>query len=509
AAAPHLAEAAVTAVMFAAGATAVSLALAALLAAVTERPGARLVGPTRLLVAVPSLLPNVVVANAWIALLEPRVGLVNVAAAALGATGPVLDAYSLPGAIWIEAADGVLLPYALLVASWRAIDPAALQASRIAGAGGPATFRRIAVPLMAPAILGASLLMLARGLGSFAVPASVGARAGYRFLSTELLALARTVPPDLGLAAVAGLGLVVATTGLVVLHHQLLGGDGRGRWTRPAPSGRTEGCPRLAADLGGLALAALLGLLPLLAMGWVSVQPFLRPPTPAALAASDLDAYRWALGSSLVRRAALNSLQVGAVAAVVTLILGVAVARTGRPGTPAAPRTRGVLDALATLPVALPSSVLALALLWSLLLAGYDLLGGATVAILAGVSLAVLPYGVRAAAIALDRVPAEFEQASLVSGAGTVTTLRRITLPVATAGLLAGAVIAATRGVRALAVPALLAGPGTEVLTVVLLDLQRGARYAEANAVAVLLVAGLAAAAGLAALLRLPARGRR
>ena len=119
-------------------------------------------------------------------------------------------------------------------------------------------------------------------------------------------------------------------------------------------------------------------------------------------------------------------------------------------------RGRGMLDALAMLPLAVPGLVMAFGYLaissqfsnadwvkespfWQ---AVFDVRINPTLFLVIAYAVRRLPYMVRSAVAGLQQTSVTFEEAAANLGAGPFTTLRRITLPLILANLIAGALLA-------------------------------------------------------------------
>lgn len=485
-------------VVFALGSTFVAVVLGTYLAWVAERTSTRVRPALYLLAVVPLVVPGLLTTIAWTLLLRERTGIVNhVLTTWFGLGGPVLDAHTMTAMVWVEGTDGITIPFLLMAAAFRAFDPALEEASRASGAGARTTLLRVTLPLLAPALLTAAMLTLVRSIGSFAVPATMGLPGGIRVLATQVYLASRTFPSDANLAATyAVLHLALALV-VLALYRRTVGDAGRfvtvsGRGARPArPSARRSGAH------GPLALA-LLGtvvVLPLAVMGYVSLLPYYGPVADNTPDRFTLEAYAYVLTTGFIRRALVNNLAVGGLAALATVLLAAAIAwyAVRSPG-----RIGRTIDALATVPIALPGSVLGLAILVWYLALPLPIYGTVWVLGIAYVT-AFLPFGARTAHAALQQVDVTLEDASRASGASRSQTFVRIVLPLLAPALLAAAALVLARSLKVLALPALLASPGTEVLPVVIYSLYERSAYPELNALGVLLTLGLA-------LLVLPAR---
>jgi iron(III) transport system permease protein len=118
-------------------------------------------------------------------------------------------------------------------------------------------------------------------------------------------------------------------------------------------------------------------------------------------------------------------------------------------------RGRQIIDHLAMLPLAVPGIVLAFGYLaislqlqtWlgpnrPALRAMVDVTENPTLLLIAAYAMRRLPYVVRSAVAGLEQTPRDLELAARNLGAGTWLTLRRITLPLIAANLIAGALLA-------------------------------------------------------------------
>jgi iron(III) transport system permease protein len=180
----------------------------------------------------------------------------------------------------------------------------------------------------------------------------------------------------------------------------------------------------MLAALAWIYVAAAV-ILPVLTLLWAALANFIT--VDVKLMAFDLRHFRYVLFTyPKTYIAARNSLLLGLATATIVCALGLAVAwvivRTGG-------LARGFLDQISMVPLALPSIVLAVGLLWTYV--GFTLLPiyGTLIILLIGYVTHYVPFGVRAGCGALRQLHPELEDAARVSGAALGTTLRRIVLP--------------------------------------------------------------------------------
>jgi len=153
--------------------------------------------------------------------------------------------------------------------------------------------------------------------------------------------------------------------------------------------------------------------------------------------------YQIALGHGLTVPSIINSLKYASVSTLVDLLLGVAIAyavvRTTLPG-------RGLLDAVAMLPLAVPGLVLAFGYVSMTqdgrVFAALNPAKDPTLLLIVAYAVRRMPYVVRSAVAGLEQTSVTLEEAAQNLGCPPLRTLRRITLPLITANVLAGGMLA-------------------------------------------------------------------
>jgi iron(III) transport system permease protein len=196
-----------------------------------------------------------------------------------------------------------------------------------------------------------------------------------------------------------------------------------------------------------------------------------------------LENYRWIFFDyPLTQRAIINSLFLAVVGASVTILFCALISflslRTRLPG-------RNLLDYLVMLPLGIPGTVLAFALLQVWINPPLVLYGTIWVLFIAYMTR-YLPIGVRATSATLVQIHPELEESSLSSGANWFQTFKNITLPLLKPGIIAGWVLLFLAFSRELSASVVLYSPGMEVLSVVMYDLQQNGQFRELSALAVI-----------------------
>ena len=247
-------------------------------------------------------------------------------------------------------------------------------------------------------------------------------------------------PPDYGMAATYGSLPLRLALGLTFYYQRAIVAPER----YATISGRAYRPRRI--DLRGWRWVAtgfflvVFGLgagLPMLTLIVVSLAPSLTAARTLALDSFSLQNYATIFRDSVAERAIRNTLTLALLGATVavgaTFLIGFVLLRTRLRG-------RGLLEYILFLPFALPSIVLAVGVLWGYVSFPISVYG--TLWILGiGYVTKFMPYGLRSASGSLLQINRELEEAARVSGAGAVTLIRRVILPLAMPGLVTAAVM--------------------------------------------------------------------
>jgi len=472
------------------GSSAIALVIGGVLAWVNERTDARMGLITAALPLIPFLLPPIAGSTAWVLLLSPVAGFVNVwlrdvlGWVGIDKTEGPLTIYSFFGLILVYTIYQVPYAFLLITAGLRNVDPALEEASRVEGAGLVRTLRRVTLPAVAPAIAGAVLLMAWSGFGLVSIPLVIGTGANIHVLSERIVRVLQQFPPDEGVAI--GLSMIMiffvalawGAQALVLRRGRYAAIGGKGQRAMPVRLGAWRWPVRAAI----LAYMAVTTILPLFALVIVSLESFWSAQIPW----HDLSLRAYRVGiweEATAKKAIIDSLELGlavgtigiAAAAVISLFV---VRMSGRFGR--------VLDGAIKFPATLSHIVIAVGFV--LALGGRPFNLGGTVVILMLAYLALyFPQTSVATDNAVAQVGRELPEASRVAGAGEGRTFGRVYLPLMSAGLAAGWALLFVRCVGDLTASSILAGPGNPVVGWKILQVYTDGSYAEMAALSVVL----------------------
>ena len=123
----------------------------------------------RAMIILPWLMPGVVVGLLWLWLLDPNIGIVNVALRSLGVgTIPFLNLpkYAMPSVAMINIWQYVGYTALLLFAGLQSIPSSVYEAASIDGASETQMFWRVTVPLLRPVLV---FVLVTSSIGSFQI----------------------------------------------------------------------------------------------------------------------------------------------------------------------------------------------------------------------------------------------------------------------------------------------------------------------------------------------------
>lgn len=465
----------------------IALLVAFLFAWANERTDARIGWVGDVLPLMPMFVPPIAAAVGWTFLASPHAGYVNVVIRWLlpfdVETGP-LNIFSWPGLILVYVLYLVPFAYIVISGALRNVDVSYEEAARTSGASAMHTLRHITLPSVFPGIASAALLVVIQGIALFSVPVIIGTRAEIPVLPVEIVySITREFPPRYDTALALSLVLVALVGAVWLLQRRLSAAGlfaqvgGKGQRTSPLPLGRWRGPVR------ALMVTYLVGasVLPALGLVLVSLQAFWSPTINWG--ALSFNWYREVFANSFTRSAFYNSIVLAALAATAIVVIGVAVnaATARRAGT-----GRRVIDGITKMPGALPNVALAVGVLLAFVGPPFNLSGTMLVLLLA-FCVIYFPHASVTIGSAYDQVGGELSEASAVAGAGSGRTLRSISLPLMTSGLVGAWGLSFVLASGDIVASSMLAGTRNPVVGFAVLDLWQNGTYPQLAALATLI----------------------
>jgi iron(III) transport system permease protein len=451
--------------IFGIGSSALSVIFALALAWITIRTNAPFRRLFELTAIIPNILPPILVSISWVMLLNPSNGLINgLFVKFFGMERGPFNIYSIPGLIFVEALILTPLAFLIVAAALKSMDPSLEESAKTLGSGEFGVMRRITFPLIRPAILAAGTLNFVRAVESFDTPAIIALPARIEVFTTKIWREALgSFPTNHNLAAAYGVGILAIALIFVYLYRKFTSqvesfSTVTGKGFRPHQIDLRGW--RVFASGVALMLLILLVVLPILVLLLVALLPYYHVPTWQTWQNLTLDHFRYIWITPRVHRAFLNSLFLALVGATACMLLA-ALASYITVRTKIA--ARGILEGLVFIPWAFPGTALALGLLWAYVDFPIPVYATIWIILIAYVTR-FLPYGLRAVTSTIIQVHKELEEASVVCGAGFLSTFRRVLIPMMRPGVVAGWIILVTIFMREFSATLFLYSPGSEPL---------------------------------------------
>ena len=423
------------------------------------------------LVSIISLgIPHVLYTGAWLLILG-RNGPLNLLLMALtGSREPLFDVYSMTGMILIEGMLWMPLAFLLMGNVFRNMDGAFEDAAMMSGASLLQTLRRITLPLAVPGLLALFLLIFIRAFEAFDIPALIGSVGDVMVLSTQIFAsIRKELPSNFGQAGSFAIVLMIIVVFLLWVQRRILAQGEKfqtvtGKGYRPRV--KQLGSWRYVATGLLVTITILLLILPLGMIALISLVPFYDGLSETMLSRISLQNYSLAFSNPHFRTAIFNTLLYAFGTATF-----VALMTTGSAWM-SARRLRGslLLEQLTSAPLAFPAIVLGVAFMQTFLnmpIAIY----GTLISLVIASTVQYLPYGMRFSHSAAMQIHRELEEAGASAGATRFQIFLRIVLPLLMPVVLMSWLFVVLLCVRGVALPILLAGPNSQVVSVMLYDL--------------------------------------
>jgi iron(III) transport system permease protein len=436
----------------------------------------------------PLVVPAVAAVTGWIFLLSPRVGYLNMLLRQLpgldGLKEGPFDIYSVTGIIIIT---GMLLSsfvYVFVFTGLKNMGQELEAAAAACGASPAMRFFTITLPLLRPSIIFATGVVFLLGLGQFTAPLLLGRTAKIDVLTTEMFYLTERFPIDFGLGA--ALGFPILALGLMVVLMQKLALGEQRRFV--VVSARSKYNVRetrwWAAVVIGFYLLVTT-VLPLLALIYVSISPFWT----GSLIVPELTLRHWSsvLGNRGLVDAIWTSVKTSVIGIAILIPLGFFMAFALLQSTRIARPVRMAIDLFATLPIAVPASLMGFGLLFVYSQPPIQIYGTTAVLVVTYVTL-MLGHSTRLQFTTLVATGQEFLEASKASGAGPIRSLVQVLLPMCRKGIAATAALTFVLLFHEFSASLMVRSARTQVIGSVMYDVWAGGVYSQVAVLALIMV---------------------
>ena len=383
------------------------------------------------------MVPPYVGAMAWLRLLNPRVGTLNVFLANLfGLSENPFNIYTLGGLTWVLTT--FYYPYAFITISraMEKMDPSLEEASKISGASPLRTVMTVTFPIMLPSIVAAGLLVFISAASCYGIPSIIGAPGQIDTVTTRIIDYVYVGSSE-GLNDATALAVSLMLIANIVLYVSTFMCGKRQYITVSGKSTRPNivelGKWRVPVTILVSIFALIVVVIPFVTVAMTSFTKNLGKP----LTLENFTTRYWhiLLTRGSILKTAENSLIAASVAATAGITISCVMAwlltRTKAKG-------RYIPDFLITLGSGTPSVVIALALIMTMSgKFGINIYNTLTIMIIAYM-IKYLLMGMRTVVSAMSQIHPSLEEAALISGAEWHRGFLDVTLPLIAPSVVAG-----------------------------------------------------------------------
>jgi iron(III) transport system permease protein len=432
------------------------------------------------------VIPDVVVAAAWTLILGQQ-GIVNGWLEPFGVSVPSL--YSWWGLIFVMTLNSYVYAFVMILVGLKAMDRNLEEAALGLGRPMPRVLLGVTLPLILPSILGAALVVFTHVIGSFGIPAILGARTpmlavkAYNEFVSELGGNAQMQTVMASILVVLGAVLLVAQKAAVERRQYQM------------ESGRAPHSVRIRGAAATLAAGAVVIVVALsLAPAVVALVTAFTPARGPVLSYGGFTTVHMATAMQKGMQPLYNSLFLAGVATAAGVVFSVAAAylvvKRRSPMT-------ATLDLLVMLPLTIAGTVLGIALI-NTFNSGWLVLTGTWVIMALAYFLRRIPNSVRAAAGPLHNIRDSIEEASVSLGVPPLRTFFKVVLPLMMPAVWAAALLMWVTSLSELSATIVLYYGGMSTMPIEIFQQVDSGRLALASAYSVLLLLAIFAPLALA-----------
>ncbi|MBQ3089954.1 MAG: iron ABC transporter permease [Oscillospiraceae bacterium] len=429
----------------------------------------------RILIIISSMSAPFVGAYAWILLLGRNGVITNFIKDIFGITPP--EIYGFNGMLLVFTSQLFSLVFLYVAGALNKVDNSLLEASENMGCTGTRRFFKVVMPLIMPTVMAAALLVFIRALSDFGTPMLMGE--GYRtfpvILYTEFVG---EVSQNKGFASAIAVIAILITT--VVFFGQNYVSNRKSfsmNSLHPIEEKPIHGLKSFLIHLFCYSVV-FIAMLPQVYVAYCSFRAVSGSIYVEGFSLNSYIQMFDRLGKSVE-----NTIILPLISLVVVLLMAVLIAYLSV-------RRRNVLtgtvDTLSMVPYIIPGTVVGIALVTSFNREPIALTGTVLIMVVALV-IRRLPYTIRSSVAILHQIPITIEEAALSLGSSKMKTFFKITVPMMSSGIIAGAILSWVTMIGELSTAMILYTGRTQTLTVAIYtEIIRG-NYGIASAMATVL----------------------
>ena len=415
-------------------------------------------------------------AYAWI-LLMGRNGAITVFLQSLFPDVEIPSIYGFGGILLVFTTQLFPLVFLYITGAMSKMDNSLMEASVSMGVTGLKRFFKVIVPLIMPSILASGLLVFIRALSDFGTPLLLGE--GYRTFPVTLYnEFVGEVSQNKGFASAIGIVAIVITCVIYIIQNIATAKTSFAMSALiPGPKKQPKGIAGVLVHLYSYIVTGI-SILPQVYVAYCS---FRNTSGQLYVDGYSFQSYRemfGKLGSSVVNTIKIPVISLAFILVFAVLIAYISVRRRN-------PLT-GAVDMISMIPYIIPGTVVGIAMVSSFNRPPL-ILTATTVIMIISLVIRRLPYTIRSSVATLQQIPLSIEEAAISLGSSKLKTFIRITVPMMSSGIIAGAILSWVTLVTELSTAIFLYTARTQTLTVAIYTQIVRGHYGVASAMATLL----------------------
>ncbi len=367
------------------------------------------------------------------------------------------EIYGFKGLVLVQTLTFFPVAYLVLSGLLKQIDPSVEEAARSLGASRGSVFRTVTVPLMAPGIANAALLIFIQSVADFGNPMVIGGN--YTTMAAQIYLQGIGSLDMAGATALAVILLVISVSAFVIQKYYV------GRKSYITVTGKVSRARQLIDEphivkpvhITVVAISCLVGLMYIL----VPIGSFIKLWGVNYSLTLDHFKYVMDLGIKPILDTTLLALIATPITGVLAMVIAFLTVRRRFPG-------RNYMEFTTMLAIAIPGTVIGLGYVLTYNTGPLVLTGTAAILVIAFM-VRSMPVGIRSGIAALQQIDPSIEEAASILGASSKKVFTSVTLPMIRPAFFSGLVNSFARSMTLVSTVIFLVSARWNLLTVAIM----------------------------------------
>lgn len=367
------------------------------------------------------------------------------------------EIYGFKGLVLVQTLTFFPVAFLVLSGLLKQIDPSVEEAARSLGASRGSVFRTVTVPLMAPGIANAALLIFIQSVADFGNPMVIGGN--YTTMAAQIYLQGIGSLDMAGATALAVILLVISVSAFIIQKYYI------GKKSYITVTGKVSRArqlidePHIVKPVHGLvvAISLLVGLMYIL----VPIGSFIKLWGVNYSLTLDHFKYVMDLGIKPILDTTLLALIATPITGILAMVIAFLTVRRRFPG-------RSYMEFTTMLAIAIPGTVIGLGYVLTYNSGPLVLTGTAAILIIAFM-VRSMPVGIRSGIAALQQIDPSIEEAASILGASSKKVFTSVTLPMIRPAFFSGLVNSFARSMTLVSTVIFLVSARWNLLTVAIM----------------------------------------